>query len=97
VFISDQIDTLMPRYLRFVRGVVDSSDLPLNVSREMLQDNPVLRKIQAGIVKRLLKDLKDRAENAADYNKFWEVFGAVFKEGLYEDFERKEDLRELAR
>lgn len=97
VFISDQIDTLMPRYLRFVRGVVDSSDLPLNISREMLQDNPVLRKIQAGLTKRLLKDLKERAENAAEYKKFWEAFGAVFKEGLYEDFERKEDLLELAR
>ena len=97
VFISDQIDTIMPRYLRFVRGVVDSSDLPLNVSREMLQDNPVLRKIQAGIVKRLLKDLKERAENAAEYKKFWDVFGAVFKEGLYEDFERKEELLDLAR
>ncbi|MBX7198069.1 MAG: molecular chaperone HtpG [Rhodospirillaceae bacterium] len=97
VFISDQIDTLMPRYLRFVRGVVDSSDLPLNISREMLQDNPVLRKIQAGITKRLLKDLKDRAENAAEYKKFWDAFGAVFKEGLYEDFERKEDLLDLAR
>ena len=97
VFISDQIDALMPRYLRFVRGVVDSSDLPLNISREMLQDNPVLRKIQAGITKRLLKDLKDRAADTAEYKKFWEAFGAVFKEGLYEDFERKEDLLELAR
>ncbi|MCB2108301.1 MAG: molecular chaperone HtpG, partial [Rhodobacteraceae bacterium] len=97
VFISDKLDGLLPRYLRFVRGVVDSSDLPLNVSREMLQSNPVLRKIQSGLVKRLLKDFKDRAENADDYAKFWEVFGAVFKEGLYEDFERREDLLELAR
>ncbi len=97
VFISDQIDTLMPRYLRFVRGVVDSSDLPLNISREMLQENPTLRKIQSGITKRLLKDLKERAENAGEYKKFWDAFGAVFKEGLYEDFERKDDLLELAR
>ena len=97
VFISDQIDTLMPRYLRFVRGVVDSSDLPLNISREMLQDNPTLRKIQSGIAKRLLKDLKERAGNAAEYKIFWDAFGAVFKEGLYEDFERKEELLELAR
>jgi molecular chaperone HtpG len=97
VFISDQLEGLMPRYLRFVRGVVDSSDLPLNISREMLQDNPVLRKIQNGLVKRLLKDLKERAENAQEYNKFWDVFGPVMKEGLYEDFERREELLELAR
>ncbi|MSO72569.1 MAG: molecular chaperone HtpG [Rhodospirillaceae bacterium] len=97
VFISDQLEGLMPRYLRFVRGVVDSSDLPLNISREMLQNNPILRKIQAGISKRLLKDLKDRAEKPEDYAAFWEAFGAVFKEGLYEDFERREELLDLAR
>lgn len=97
VFISDQLEGLVPRYLRFVRGVVDSSDLPLNVSREMLQNNPMLRKIQGGLVKRLLKDLKDRASDSAAYGAFWKTFGAVFKEGLYEDFERREDLLELAR
>ncbi len=97
VFISDQLDGLMPRYLRFIRGVVDSSDLPLNVSREMLQNNPMLKKIQTGIAKRLLKDLKDRSEKPEDYAVFWEAFGAVFKEGLYEDFERREELLELAR
>ncbi|MSO97411.1 MAG: molecular chaperone HtpG [Rhodospirillaceae bacterium] len=97
VFISDQLEGLMPRYLRFVRGVVDSSDLPLNISREMLQDNPVLRKIQGGLVKRLLKDLKERSEMPEDYAKFWDVFGPVMKEGLYEDFERRDELLELAR
>jgi len=97
VFISDHLEGLMPRYLRFVAGVVDSSDLPLNVSREMLQDNPTLKKIQGGIVKRLLKDLKERAEKPEDYAVFWNVFGTVFKEGLYEDFERRADLLELAR
>ena len=97
VFISDQLEGLMPRYLRFVRGIVDSSDLPLNVSREILQDNPLLRKIQSGIVKRFLKDLKERSEKADEYTKFWEALGAVFKEGLYEDFERRDDLLELAR
>jgi len=97
VFISDQLDGLLPRYLRFVRGVVDSSDLPLNISREMLQNNPMLRKIQSGIVKRLLKDLKDRASDAQAYEKFWSAFGPVFKEGLYEDYERREDLLDLAR
>jgi len=97
VFISDQLEGLIPRYLRFVRGVVDSPDLPLNVSREILQSNPMLRKIQGGIVKRLLKDLKDRADKPEDYAVFWEAFGPVFKEGLYEDFERRDDLLELAR
>lgn len=97
VFISDQLDGLLPRYLRFVRGVVDSSDLPLNISRELLQDNPLLRKIQGGLVKRLIKDLRDRAADAEAYGAFWKTFGAVFKEGLYEDFERRDELLELAR
>jgi molecular chaperone HtpG len=97
VFISDQLEGLMPRYLRFVKGIVDSSDLPLNVSREILQDNPLLRKIQNGIVKRLLKDLKERTEKTDDYAKFWDALGPVLKEGLYEDFERRDDLLELAR
>ncbi|MBM3513433.1 MAG: molecular chaperone HtpG [Alphaproteobacteria bacterium] len=97
VFISDSLEGLMPRYLRFVRGIVDSSDLPLNVSREILQDNPLLKKIQNGIVKRLLKDIKERVEKTEEYTKFWDALGAVFKEGLYEDFERRDDLLELAR
>ena len=97
VFISDQLEGIIPRYLRFVHGVVDSSDLPLNVSREILQSNPTLKKIQGGIVKRLLKDLKDRAEKADDYVPFWNTFGAVLKEGLYEDNERRDDLLALAR
>jgi molecular chaperone HtpG len=97
VFISDGLEGLMPQYLRFVRGVIDSSDLPLNVSRELLQENPVLRKIQNGVVKRLLKDLKDRAANAAEYAKFWNVFGAVLKEGLYEDFQNRDDLLDVVR
>jgi molecular chaperone HtpG len=97
VFISDQLEGLMPRYLRFVRGVVDSSDLPLNISREMLQDNPILRKIQGGLVKRLLKDLTARAEKPEEYNTFWDVFGPVMKEGLYEDFEHRDELLNLAR
>jgi len=97
VFISDQMEGLVPRYLRFLRGVVDSSDLPLNVSRELLQNNPTLRKIQNGITKRVLKDLKDRAEKPEEYKTFWDSFGAVFKEGLYEDNERRQELLELVR
>ncbi|KAA5607377.1 molecular chaperone HtpG [Roseospira marina] len=98
VFITDEAPDLLPSYLRFMRGIVDSSDLPLNVSREMLQHNPVLRKIQGGLVKRILSDLKKRAEaNAEDYAAFWDIFGAVLKEGIYEDHERRQEVLELAR
>ena len=97
VFISDGLEGLMPQYLRFVRGVIDSSDLPLNVSRELLQENPILRKIQNGVVKRLLKDLKERSADVEQYTKFWNVFGAVLKEGLYEDFQNREDLLDIVR
>ncbi|MEQ9446182.1 MAG: molecular chaperone HtpG [Rhodospirillaceae bacterium] len=97
VFIADDLDGLLPPYLRFVRGVVDSPDLPLNVSREMLQDNPQLKKIQKGLVSRLFKDLKERSKNPEDYATFWSTFGAVFKEGLYEDFERRDEILKLCR
>lgn len=97
VFITDDCDGLLPPYLRFVRGVVDSADLPLNVSREMLQHNPVLAKIKTGLVKRILSDLKKKAEDTDAYATFWGTFGAVLKEGLYEDFERRDDLLALAR
>lgn len=97
VFIADDLDGLLPPYLRFVRGVVDSPDLPLNVSREMLQDNPQLKKIQKGLVGRLFKDLKDRSKDVDDYNKFWSSFGSVLKEGLYEDFERRDEILALSR
>ena len=97
VFISDDLAGLLPPYLRFVRGIVDSPDLPLNVSREMLQDNPQLKKIQKGLVGRLLKDMKSRSENAEEYGTFWSTFGAVLKEGLYEDFERRDDILDLCR
>ncbi|MDO8605948.1 MAG: molecular chaperone HtpG [Phaeospirillum sp.] len=98
VFITDDCEELLPPYLRFVRGVVDSQDLPLNVSREMLQHNPVLSKIRSGLVKRVLGELKKKAEDAdGNYAAFWEVFGAVLKEGIYEDFERRNDILELCR
>ncbi|MGE4279101.1 MAG: molecular chaperone HtpG [Magnetospirillum sp.] len=98
VFITDDAEGLVPPYLRFLRGVVDSQDLPLNVSREMLQHNPVLAKIKAGLVKRVLSDLKKKAENdAPSYVAFWENFGPVLKEGIYEDFERKTDIVALSR
>ena len=98
VFIMDDAEKLMPRYLRFVRGVIDSSDLPLNVSREILQSNQVLDKIRAGSVKKLLSLLEDMAEKKPeDYKKFWTEFGAVLKEGTVEDANNREAIAKLIR
>lgn len=98
VFITDDCDEVIPQYLRFVRGVVDSGDLPLNVSREMLQHNPVLAKIKAGLTKKILGELKKKAEKDAEgYAKFWDTFGPVMKEGIYEDFAHQKDCLNLAR
>ncbi len=97
VFITDDAD-LLPRYLRFVRGLVDSADLPLNVSREMIQESPLLAAIRKGVTGRILGDLAKLAENDADaYAKIWDNFGVVLKEGIYEDFERRDQLLKLAR
>jgi molecular chaperone HtpG len=97
VFITDEAE-LLPRYLRFVRGLVDSSDLPLNVSREMIQESPILTAIKKGVANRTLSELEKLSTgDAAAYEKVWENFGAVLKEGLYEDFERREQLLGLAR
>ncbi|SDA71989.1 molecular chaperone HtpG [Mesorhizobium qingshengii] len=97
VFITDDAD-LLPRYLRFVRGLVDSADLPLNVSREMIQESPLLAAIRKGLTNRVLGDLAKLAENEAEaYAKIWDNFGVVLKEGLYEDYERREQLLKLAR
>ena len=98
VFITDDCQDLLPPWLRFVRGVVDSEDLPLNVSREMLQSNPMVARIRGQIVKRVLSELQKKAKDAPeDYAKFWENFGAVLKEGLYEDRDEREPLLSLAR
>ena len=98
VFITEDAQELLPPYLRFLRGVVDSEDLPLNVSREMLQHNPVLARMRAQIVKRVLGELAKKAKDEApEYTKFWENFGAVLKEGIYEDRENRDQLLELAR
>ena len=97
VFITDEAE-ILPRYLRFVRGLVDSSDIPLNVSREMIQESPVLAAIQKGVANRVLSELdKLSANDAETYLKFWENFGAVLKEGLYEDYGRRETLLGLSR
>ncbi|WP_046862876.1 molecular chaperone HtpG [Microvirga massiliensis] len=97
VFITDEAE-LLPRYLRFVRGLVDSADLPLNVSREMIQDSPLLAAIKKGVTNRVLSELEKLArDNAEGYAKIWDNFGPVIKEGLYEDFERRQQLLGLAR
>lgn len=97
VFISDKVDDLMPAYLRFVKGIIDSADLPLNISREMLQQNALIAKIRTGTVSRILKELKKRAEDYNDYMKFWKNFGMAFKEGIYEDPANRVEIAELSR
>lgn len=98
VFILDDADQLMPRYLRFVRGVVDSNDLPLNVSRELLQSNRVIDRIRAGSVKKVLGLLEEMPEKRPDdYKTFWGEFGAVLKEGIVEDPENRETIAGLLR
>jgi molecular chaperone HtpG len=98
VFITDHETGLVPPWLRFLRGIVDSEDLPLNVSREMLQDNPVTAKIRSGIVKRVLDDLERKAKNDAEaFAAFWNNFGAVLKEGIYEGAGERDRLVKLAR
>jgi molecular chaperone HtpG len=97
VFITDNAE-ILPRYLRFVRGVVDSADLPLNVSREKIQESPLLAAIKKGVTSRIFAELERLADKEPQtYAKIWDVFGAVFKEGIYEDFERREALLKLAR
>ncbi len=97
VYIADDAN-LLPAYLRFVRGIIDSEDMPLNLSREMLQDNPQVAAIRKAVTNKVLSELKKCAEgNAETFAKIWEVFGPVIKEGLYEDFEHREQLFEFAR
>ncbi|HVA13130.1 MAG TPA: molecular chaperone HtpG [Stellaceae bacterium] len=98
VFITDDAQELLPPYLRFLRGVVDSEDLPLNVSREMLQNNPMLQRMRGQITKRVLGELAKKAKDEpAEYTKFAENFGAVLKEGIYEDREHRDEILPLAR
>jgi molecular chaperone HtpG len=101
VFITDEAH-ILPRYLRFVRGLVDSDDLPLNMSRELIQESPILGAIQKGVTNRLLSELGKLADSETEadrdrYLKIWDTFGAVLKEGLYEDYARRETLLGLAR
>jgi molecular chaperone HtpG len=96
VFITDDAD-LLPAYLRFIRGVIDSEDLPLNISREMLQNNPQLVQIRKAVTGRVISELEGLKEKEPDsFAKIWDAFGSVIKEGIYEDFERREKLLALS-
>ena len=98
VFITDDCEGLIPPYLRFVKGVIDTDDIDLNVSREMLQNNPVVAKIKSAIIKRIISELKKKAnKDPEDYAKFWEAFGAVLKEGIHEDFTNRDKILEVSR
>ncbi|MCJ2037037.1 molecular chaperone HtpG [Methylobacterium sp. J-068] len=96
MFITDEAE-LLPSWLRFVQGVVDTEDLPLNVSREMLQATPVLTRIRRAVTGRVLSELTNRAKDAEGYRPFWENFGPVLKEGIYEDHERRSEIAPLLR
>jgi molecular chaperone HtpG len=98
IFILEDSGELMPRYLRFVRGVIDSADLPLNVSRELLQGSRVVDRIRSSAVKKVLQLLTDMSEKEPDkYATFWKEFGAVLKEGIIEDFGNRDEIARLAR
>ncbi len=97
VFITDDEKELMPTYLRFLRGVIDTEDLPLNVSREILQQNKILSKIRKNSVKKVLSEFKSLAKDVEKYDKFYKQYGRPIKEGLYQDYENKETLLELVR
>ncbi len=95
VFIGDDIDMLLPSYLRFVKGVVDSSDLPLNVSREMLQDDAVIAKIKNAVTSKILSTLETMKKDEKRYGEFWGAFGAVLKEGVHVDWSNAERIKKL--
>src|SRR5437763_5296606 len=96
VFITDEGTELVPPYLRFVKGIVDSEELPLNISREMLQSNPMVARIRQQLTRRILSELAKKAIDAAEeYAKFWDNFGAVLKEGLYDDRDQLDKIQPL--
>ena len=98
IFITDDCQELIPPYLRFLKGVVDCEDLPLNISREMLQTSPMLAHLKSAISRRVLNDLEKKAKDDAEsFTTFWDSFGAVLKEGIYEDQERQEAILKIAR
>ncbi len=95
VFIGDDIEMLLPSWLRFVKGVVDSSDLPLNVSREMLQDDAIIAKIKSAVTSKILSTLEDLKKKGERYDEFFGAFGAVLKEGIHTDWEHAERIKKL--
>lgn len=97
VFVLDEAEMFLPRYLRFIRGVIDSDDLPLNVSRELLQDHRVVTTIRKQAVKRVLRMLEELAEEKEEFQKFWTTFGSILKEGIIEDPSRQKEIAPLLR
>ena len=98
VFITDDCEGLIPPYLRFIKGIIDTDDIDLNISREMLQNNPVVAKIKNALIKRVISELKKKAESDSEnYVKFWEAFGPVLKEGIHEDFANRDKILEVSR
>ena len=98
VFITDDCEGLIPPYLRFIKGIIDTDDIDLNISREMLQNNPVVAKIKNALIKRVISELKKKAENDSEnYVKFWEAFGPVLKEGIHEDLANRDKILEVSR
>ena len=98
VFISQDVDSIIPSWLRFIKGVLDTTSLDLNVSREMVQSSPVIKKISKSVTKRILSELKKKMKkDDVSYDAFWSQFGKVLKEGLYEDFENREKIADITR
>jgi len=98
VFISQDVDGVIPTWLRFAKGILDTTSLDLNVSREMVQNSPVIKKISKSVTKRILSELKKKLKKDEEgYDTFWEQFGKVFKEGLYEDYEYRDKIAEITR
>ena len=95
VFIGDDIEMLLPNWLRFVKGVVDSADLPLNVSREMLQDDAIIAKIKSAVTSKILSMLETLKKDAKRYDEFWRAFGTVLKEGVHTDYANADRIKKL--
>ena len=96
VFVSEEIEQLVPKYLRFVQGVIDSADLPSNTTHEMLQKLPLMEQIKKDTTSRLLKELKEKSKDYDNYIEFWKNFGVVLKEGIYEDIKNREDIASMS-
>ena len=97
VFITDKLENVLPKYLRFISGIIDSEDISLNISREMLQNDPIVAKIKSHLTKKILSELKSELKKSKNhYIKFWKNFGSVIKEGIHEDFTNKENILDIS-